>query len=190
MDRAVQEYLFWKQTNNPSKKIGEKIRELCTKFKVTRVPLRRRLGLDGTIRRFKASLTGGASTGLRAQIELTLVRWLEIRKLNKISPTLPVLQRAARKLSDNPNFKASKEWWKAFKERHKDENISLCKPEVETVSRAQAKTEVAVRQHFDALTEAVDWVCEKNGVEELGKAYVGNVDEKPICTRRQVRQLI
>ena len=186
MDRAVQEYKFWEQSHNTSKMKKKKIEELCKKHEVTKTPLRRRLGLDGTARVFKSSNTGGRETELSAAYELDVVKWLKNRKINKLSVTLPVLQKAVRLYSGNPNFKASNKWWRLFKQRHAKEDIDLEKPQMGTASRAMAKTEKAVRQHFDVVAQAVSWVCEQNGVEELLPAFVGNVDEKPISTRKQV----
>ena len=186
MDRAVQEFRFWEQSNDTSKQKKKKIQELCQKHNVTKTPLRRRLGIDGTSRVFKSSSTGGRETELSPQLELDVVKWLKNRKINKLSVTLPVLQKAVRECSGNPNFKATHKWWKLLEQRHAHEDISLEKPQMETASRAMAKTEQAVRQHFEVVEEAVTWVCAKNGVEELLPAFVGNVDEKPISTRKQV----
>jgi hypothetical protein len=185
MDRAVQEFNNWKKWEHTKKKIGIKIKQLCKRHYVSKNPLRRRLGLDSSAR-----VTGKPRGFCQRQAtdaeENDLVVWLKARKLTKMPPSFQCFQRAAKGYVANPGFKGGFKWWLNFCKRYKMDDIGLKKPEIETVSRAQAKTEPAVRQHFTALEDAFSWVRAKNGVDVLPPECIGNTDEKPIITRKKV----
>jgi len=188
MDKAVTEFNLWKSSGDTKKQMMKQIRSLCKKHKVTKSPLRRRLGLEGNKRNINGKTRGFCEQVATDQEEKELVNWLKARKVCKLCPTLKLFQRAAKMHISNPIFKGSYNWWLGFCKRHEGEDISLEKPEIETLSRAQAKTEPAVRQHFDVVETAFAWIREKNGIETVAPNCIGNTDEKPILTKKKVKQ--
>lgn len=112
-----------------------------TRYHVTKNPLRRRLGFD------RKKLTGKQRGFCERQVwtnveENEFVVWLKARQLSKMPPTFKLFQRIVKGHVANSNFKGGFNWLLNFCNRYKVNNITLKKTEIETVSRAQAKTEV------------------------------------------------
>lgn len=145
---------------------------------------REKIGLDQSRKsRHDTPVGKGGKQSLTQEQELGLIKWVADRERIHIPVSKSEFKAEALLISTAPNFKASKRWLRKFLVRHP--KVKLRKPEVMNTSRAQAKTEGAVRQHFKTLNDAQKLVAEKSGYDTLKKHQVGNADKKGIVTRKQ-----
>lgn len=185
MDKALRDmdtYKLKHGSNVSRKKLIKRAERIADRRYVTYTAFKNRIGL--TSKPPTGRQRGCFQRAFSNFEEKQLVAWIKMRQVNQMPISLPIFQVAARVHCNRPDFKASERWWLGFKKRHP--GLNSLKPEVQSASRAQAKSEPAVRQHFDIFTYSYVWVCEKNGMDVLPRGFSGNADEKPVCTRHKV----